>query len=188
MALACAGRPQTSRLKFDLPMRITAATTYFFEFLLLLVPIACHQQNTLPLGDATTIEFPRNVPQSAKGQLLTGDFKIITTVNGLSPSVQKTFQEKGGSRMILANPGEGFNPSDVISDPTVPQRRLIFAGVSGDKNFVHYEQGGRGYSYVIEVFKIRPGAEAQPLWRGYCREPAENLEKLRSQTESGKCS
>jgi hypothetical protein len=169
-------------------MRITAATTYLLEFLFLLVPTACHQQKVLPLGDAPTVEFPRNVPKSAKAQLLTDNFKIITTVSGLSPSVQKIFQEKGGSRMIMANPGGSFNPSDVISDPTVPLERLIFAGVSSDKNFVHYEQGGRGYSYIIEVFKIRPGAEAQPLWRGYCREPAANLEKLRSQTESGDCS
>ncbi|MGB8990412.1 MAG: hypothetical protein WCC37_27690 [Candidatus Sulfotelmatobacter sp.] len=51
-----------------------------------------------------------------------------------------------------------------------------------------YERGGRGLSYVIDVFGIRSGEIAEPVWRGYCHQTVDNLDKLRREIVSGGCS
>jgi len=141
-----------------------------------------------PLGKAPTIQFPSAVSETTKIQLLKEDFNIISDVSTLPPAVLETFRETGGSRLVLANRGATFNPGDVIWDASVPQKRLIFAGVSKDKCLVHYERGGRGHSYIVEVFELGAGAEARPLWFGYCRQPADDMKELRSEVTSGGCS
>src|SRR6266446_4676694 len=152
-----------------------------FLFSTLILMFWQRRHSSKPLGKAPAIEFPSGLSQPTKIQLLEDDFKIVGEVGALPPAVQETFRETGGSRLVLANRGANFNPGDVISDATVPQERLIFAGVSKDKCFVHYERGGRGHSYIVEVFELGPGAEARPLWFGYCRQPANDMEKLRSE-------
>jgi len=149
--------------------------------------IVFRQSRSRPLAEAAGIAFPAAVSQATKVQLLKDDFRIITDVSVLPTGVLKAFQEKGGSRSLLANPGAKFNPTDVIGDASVPHRRLILAGTSTNRCFVHYEQGGRGRSYVIEVFGLRSGETVEPLWRGHCTRPADNLETLRSQITGGGC-
>ncbi len=144
-------------------------------------------RTSAPLAEAPTVEFPSAVSREEKLQLLKDDFRIITDVNALPTPVLRTFKEKGGARLVLANPGAKFNPSDFISDASVPRRRLIFAGASTDKCFVHYEPGGRGVSYVVEVFGLHSGETVEPLWLGYCAHPVSNLEDLRSQIMGGAC-
>jgi len=149
--------------------------------------VVFRQSRSKPLTEGAGIEFPAAVSQATKVQLLKDDFRIITDVSVLPTPVLKAFQEKSGSRSLLANPGAKFNPSDVIWDASVPRKRLILAGASTDRCFVHYEQGGRGHSYVIEVFGLRSGETMEPLWRGHCTRPADNLETLRSQITGGGC-
>jgi len=85
----------------------------------------------------------------------------------------------------MANPGEKFNATDVIRDASVPRMRLIFAGISRNKCFVHYERGGIAHSYLIALFKLGPN-EFKPLWRGYCG-ASKNLADLRSNADNGLC-
>src|SRR5207245_11101791 len=103
------------------------------------------------------------------------DFRIITDLSVLPTSVLKAFQEKSGSRSLLANPGAKFNPSDVIWDASVPRKRLILAGASTEWCLVHYEQGSSGRSYVIEVFGFRSVETMDPLWTCHCTRPTEHL-------------
>jgi hypothetical protein len=159
-------------------------------FLLLLFAAAfwIRQPSSRPLGKARVLEFPSTLSREEKIGLLNGDFQMIRKAGDLPPAVRATFTENGGNRLVLADPGGKFNPSDVIWDSSVPQQRLLFAGIANERSFVHIEQGGRGHTYLIEVFEVRRGFEARPLWFGYCREPAKNLEELRSETASGGCS
>jgi hypothetical protein len=143
---------------------------------------------TKPLGERPSLNFPSEVSQSMKVKLLMDDFSTINSVSALPPAVLETFREKGGSRAVLVDPGAHFNPRDVISDASVPRKRLILAGVSKDKCFVHYEQGGIGLFNVIDVFELGPEKELRPLWHGYCREPSRDLKKLRTQVADGGCS
>jgi hypothetical protein len=175
-------------LRYTQRMRIIERSVIALCFVCLLFSIVAMVREHKPLGEPPAIDFPSAVSQATRIELLQDDFSIINKVRNLPPAVLRRFTEKGGSRLVLADPNANFNPGDVIWDASVPQRRLIFAGESKDKCFVHYERGGRGHSYIIEVFELDPAAEAHPLWFGYCRQPANDLEKLRSEVMSGGCS
>ena len=142
-----------------------------------------------PLGNAPQVQFPSGdlTPATAR-QFLDGSFSLINDVRNLPASVLRAFTEQGGSRLLMANPGKDFRVTDVIYDPTLPAKRLIFAGVLGDRCFVHYEQGGIGHSYVVDLFKITSKDTMKPVWRGYCGQRATNLEDLRSWVGDGRCS
>ena len=47
-----------------------------------------------------------------------------------------------------------FNATDVITDPAVPSRRFLHAGQSADLWFVWYEQGGRGYTTHLVIYRV----------------------------------
>jgi hypothetical protein len=147
---------------------------------------ACQEPH--PLGQPPRLKFPKGAPQSARIALRAGDFSLVTNVNELPSSVRRQFQEQGGTRLLIANPGEEFSATDVITNASLPRQRLIFAGSSENATFVFYERGGRGLSYVIDVFGIRSGEIAEPVWRGYCHQTVDNLDKLRREIVSGGCS
>jgi hypothetical protein len=140
-----------------------------------------------PLAEGPRIEFPANESSESTRRYLDDDFKIVTDVRALPSSVLQTFTEQGGSRLLMANPGQKFEVTDVI-DASVPRERLIFAGVAGDKCFVHYEKGGRGHSYILEIFGPTSNGSMGPLWASYCDAPATNFEELRSLLIRGRCS
>src|SRR5215469_7121916 len=110
-----------------------------------------------PLGESPGIEFPA-VPtsQAEAEQFLDGDFQVITDMEALPEPVIKAFTEKGGSRLTVANPGKRFQVSDVVWDESLPWKRLLFAGLSGNKCFMLYEQGGEAHFYVLALFKVTP--------------------------------
>lgn len=142
-----------------------------------------------PLGEGPLIEYPSDKrAQSEIQQFFVGNFLIIKDVNNLPPPVLWAFTEQHGSRVVMANPGKKFRATDVVVDPTLPYRRLIFAGVSGDRCFVHYEQGGLAHSYLVALFQVTSKDNMKPIWRGYCWEPATSFEELRSWLLDGKCS
>ena len=122
-----------------------------------------------------------------KQRLLDGDFTIVKDVKALPRPVVESFTEQGGSRLLMANPGKRFEVGDFIVDSSVPRERLIFAGVLNAKCFVHYEQGGRGHSYVIAFFNVVATDSMNAIWRGYCTGPAANISDLRSRIISGNC-
>jgi hypothetical protein len=140
-----------------------------------------------PLRDGPLIAYPATeLSPLARQQFLQGDFKIIKNVDKLPRPVLQAFTEKGGSRVLMANPGRRFLDTDVIDDSSLPQKRLIFAGVLGDKCFVHYEQGGYARINVLAFFRLTSGESMEPLWRSYCG-PAASIQDLRSQVLKGQC-
>ena len=85
---------------------------------------------------------------------------------------------------MMANPGQRFEATDVIRDESLPRKRLIFAGISGNKCFVHYEQGGLGLSYPVAFFELTSSQGMTPIWRGGCGK-AKDLDQLRSLLNQG---
>jgi|ERR1700723_1597254 len=135
-----------------------------------------------PLGESPRVEFPPDgISQLEREHFLDADFTVITKVKTLPDPVLRLFTEKGGSRLLMADPGDKFEATDFISDSSAPRMRLIFGGFLGEKCFVHYEQGGRGHMYVLALFTVTSSRAVKPLWRGYCAVPASNFRKLRSQ-------
>jgi len=65
----------------------------------------------------------------------------------------------------LADPGGAWEATDVISDKTLPTKRLIWAVTDGDYYVVHYERGGRGHSFHVLVARLED-SKAQLVWHG----------------------
>src|SRR5215469_2944029 len=66
-----------------------------------------------------------------------------------------------GDKRKLAEPGGEWNATDVVMDPTLPGKRLIWAAVGGDYHVVHYERGGIVHTFHVLVAKLANG-EAKP--------------------------
>src|ERR1700682_510012 len=141
-----------------------------------------------PLGEVRRIvPSASGISQSAWQEFLTRDFNIVTDVKALPGPVLQKYTEQGGSRLLMANPGQMFQATDVMN-ASMPPERLIFAGVAGDKCFVHYERGGKPHMYVVEFFGATSLESVEPQWIGYCNAPAANIQALRSQVIHGGCS
>jgi hypothetical protein len=66
----------------------------------------------------------------------------------------------------IAEPGQEWRSTDVIGDPSIPSKRLIWTALWGEYYVIHYERGGRGHSYHIVVATFTQGQEsAAPVWR-----------------------
>jgi hypothetical protein len=136
-----------------------------------------------PPGEPAPIKFAaENMSSAERREFLNADYKIVRKVADLPAGMLKLYTAKGGSRIAIADPGEEFEATDVITDPDLPRRRLMFAGVVQDRAFMHYEQGGIAHSYVVELFRLGPQETAVGLWRGYCG-PAKSLAELQQVAE-----
>jgi hypothetical protein len=71
----------------------------------------------------------------------------------------------------LADPGQNWNPTDAVTDPTLPWKRLIWAAVNGDYYVVHYERGGIDHSFHVLVAKL-PKNDAKPtvVWQALAKQ------------------
>jgi hypothetical protein len=133
----------------------------------------------LPPGEPPAIEFTApNMSASERQSFLGAEYKISRTVAELPGGIRKLYTVKGESRVAMADPGERFEATDNITDPNLLRRRLIFAGVSQDRAFVHYEEGGIAHSFIVELFRLEPSGIAAGIWHGYCG-PAKDLDDIR---------
>jgi hypothetical protein len=72
----------------------------------------------------------------------------------------------GGGDGKLAEPGQKWNATCVITDPSLPGKRLIWAAVGGEYYVVHYERGGIAHSFHILVAKqTKNDAKSVLVWR-----------------------
>ena len=139
----------------------------------------------LPPGEPAPIKFVApNMSSHERQTFLAADYEILQRVSDLPAGIRRLYTVKGESRIAMVNPGQRFEATDHITDPTLPRRRLIFAGVSQDRAFLHYEEGGIAHSYVIELFRLELSQTAIGVWRGYCG-PAKNLPDLRRLMSAG---
>jgi len=104
------------------------------------------------------------------------NYEIVYRVEEIPESIHKLLLNKFNNKGF-ANPNEDFNPTDVIWDHNLPQRRLVFAGNSPDSWFVCYEHGGIGYHCHMIIFSIE-NKEMQVLFNGGCSKP-QNPDQLK---------
>jgi hypothetical protein len=103
-------------------------------------------------------------------------FSEVSDVKLLPRSVLAQFT--GG----LADPGGQFRATDVGAR-SIPDRRLIVAGVSDRYVLVHYEGGGISYFLGIALFE-RATEKAEIVWVSGCPR-ATDLSQLKTLLESG---
>jgi hypothetical protein len=91
-------------------------------------------------------------------------FHEVHSTKDLPPALVALCADDKGK---LADPGQNWNATDAVTDPTLPWKRLIWAAVGGDYCVVHYERGGIDHSFHILVAKL-PKGDAKPkvIWSG----------------------
>jgi hypothetical protein len=127
--------------------------------------------------------------QGERQQILDGQFKVISTTDAIPSKVKQGFSDITRQQSFaMANPNQKYQVGDVVLDRNLAHRRLIFAGASDDRCFIHYERGGRGVGYYVVVFKVNSGGNAHFVWGGAGGSRAKNLEQLRKMVATGQFS
>jgi hypothetical protein len=91
----------------------------------------------------------------------TDAFSRTADLKALPPAVVLALSQFCGGG-AMASSGEPLEATDAISDRTLPRRRLIDSGTSGDLTFVEYEHGGRGLHQHFVLFQTNEG-QATPV-------------------------
>jgi hypothetical protein len=81
--------------------------------------------------------------------------------------------------VVMADPGEEFQATDVITKLNLPFRRLVLAGCSPEHCLVEYERGGIAHTYEIALFAVSE-KQATLLWGGWTKGAASDLSDLKS--------
>jgi hypothetical protein len=143
----------------------------------------------ITLSLAACIELPaQSEPKSSlskvdRDNVFKHDFSVVKDTEAIPANVKQSFAEiTREPSFALANPGQDYQATDVVNPkkPQLPWRRLIFAGRSGDKWFIHYERGGIGHYYAIVLLSAEVGNRPQFLWGGVGFSGAQNLTELRA--------
>jgi hypothetical protein len=128
----------------------------------------------------------RTYSPAQKAHVLDGEFLILNAVDRLPNDLKSAFSQLAGMRdFSMANPGEKYQVTDVVVEKGLPFKRLLFAGISNDKCFIHYEEGGIGHSYHVAVFGVDSEGKIKFLWGGPGTQGAKNLEQLRMMVAAG---
>ena len=78
-------------------------------------------------------------------------FHEVRSTGDLPPAILALCGDK------LAEPGQNWNATDAITDPTLPAKRLIWSAIGGDYYIVHYERGGIAHTFHVLVAKMTKG-------------------------------
>lgn len=77
----------------------------------------------------------------------TNDFtneKVYYKKSAIPYFIKRKIKQANGSKIRLANPGKKYRATDVVNNPLLPSRRLIFFIKTDKLNILYYEHGGRG--------------------------------------------
>src|SRR5437899_4110635 len=90
-------------------------------------------------------------------------FREVHCTSDLPPAIVALCTGNSGR---FADPGQKWNATDAITDPTLPGKRLIWAAVGGEYYVVHYERGGIDHSFHILVARLtKDDAKPKVVWR-----------------------
>jgi hypothetical protein len=156
-------RPLVTAL--SLGIALCGLTIYYIHWKLLDVPpppvFADNARNDLPL------QFHTVLSQKEKQHVLDGQFTILASAQAVPSFLKRAFAVVTGEpQFALANPGERYQETDVFYEPRLPSRRLVFAGASDRRWFVHYEHGGLGRYYAVVIFEFESTGRVRFIWGG----------------------
>jgi len=88
----------------------------------------------------------------------------VRSTTNLPPAVVALCADDNGR---LAEPGQNWEPTDVIIDSKLPRKRLIWAATDGEYLVVHYERGGIAHSFHVLIAELKHGnTNPRVVWRG----------------------
>ncbi len=88
-------------------------------------------------------------------------FHEVHSIHDLPCAIVKLCAEDGH----IADPGQNWNATDAIMDPTLPAKRLIWGAMGGEYYVVHYERGGIAHTFHILIAKLmKDDAKPKVVW------------------------
>jgi len=117
--------------------------------------------------------------KEAGNEFLVGDLHTIKQISDIPENCRLAYAGADlNNQLFMADPGEKFEPSDVITDSRLPNTRLLFAGTGQKSCFFYYEKGGRTLNYHLEIFHL--GSPATLTYHGVdSKGPYRDLAALR---------
>lgn len=103
------------------------------------------------------VPISSTVAASLRAHVRDERFQVVTSVRGLPLGVREELQRMfGSSAMAIAEPGAPFRVTDVITDASLPLRRMNVAGCSQDHCLVYYERGGIAHTWHAVLLHWTP--------------------------------
>ncbi|MGH7952840.1 MAG: hypothetical protein ACREFE_13110 [Limisphaerales bacterium] len=110
---------------------------------------------------ADVTKLPADIQKSLRD---VSRFHEIHVATNLPPAIFALCADYKGR---LAEPGQKWEVTDVITDDKLPTKRLIWAVTDGDYYVVHYERGGYAHSFHFLVAKLKVSeSKSSFIWRG----------------------
>jgi len=120
-------------------------------------------------------------------RLLQGPCQLLTSTAQLPEKLRTAFAMLTEEpEFALANPGEKYQSTDVMSRRKLPMRRMVIAGNCSGYWFIHYERGGIAHSYALVFFQPDSKREMAFVWGGRGFYGASNCIELRNAIASKK--
>jgi hypothetical protein len=113
----------------------------------------------LNLGDAgqrhleNFRRFHKSIPQAEKEHILDGQFTVVRSTELLPSRLKQAFVVIAGAQRFMMNDPDWTYPEMI--DQVFPWRRLVFAGLSDNKWFIHYECGMSQHYYALVIAVLR---------------------------------
>lgn len=124
------------------------------------------------------------LPPAVRTHVQADRFGIVTSIRGLPLGVRDSLQGLFGGALDIAEPGAGFQ-TDGASDSSLPTRRLIAAGCSGDHHcLVYYQRGGTTPAWRVVMFQWAPDATSFE-WGGDAPRGYASIEDVRKAILAG---
>jgi len=128
---------------------------------------------------------PAVLSETLRAHVKSERFDIVTSIRGFPLGVRSGLQTLfGGPDLDIAEPGEKFQATDVMTMPRLPSRRLLAGGCSTDHCLVHYERGGIAHTWLVAVFHWTP-AETRFEWGGIAPGHLATIDDIRKAILSG---
>ncbi len=134
----------------------------------------------LPVSEAEVVPTP-----TVLQHMLDSNFDVVRSTTRLPAPVRSWFMVDGN--FDLANPGEQINNGQ-YNEPGRASRRLVFAGITGDRTFVFFERGGLVNFCELAVFEQGFMSQSYPRMIGSaaCNDvPDGGLQQLRTYVANG---
>jgi len=126
--------------------------------------------------------FHKSIPESEKRHVLDGQFTIVRSTKLMPARLKEAFIAMADAQRFMMNDPDRKYPETI--DKVFPRRRLVFAGLSDNKWFIHYECGMWQHYYALVVFQVED-KEVRFQWGGMAPSPATDLENLRKGIAAG---
>jgi hypothetical protein len=135
---------------------------------------------------ASQTATPAALPGTLRDHLKNERFAIVTSIRGLPLGVRDELQTLFGSQTLdIAEPGAGFQATEVTGNSKLPLRRLIAGGCSRDHHcLVYYERGGGTRTWLVALFHWTP-VETRFEWGGNARAGLATIDDVRNALVAG---